>query len=151
MSPSTALSSSKCLTITKVCFACWIALAEHHSRRLTLSGFLTSQTLVSGSPHLVNLGSFSEPIKASIAYSYRLLGGGLTFPPFDTLLYHIGVCTVVSNKCTCKQMYSSERVEHSGIEPLLSAYQTDFLPLKECSIIFYQPSTSGLRSLLGQP
>lgn len=78
----------------------------------------------------MNLGSFSEPIKASIAYSYRLLGGGLTFPPFDTLLYHIGVCTVVSNKCTCKQMYSSERVEHNGIEPLLPAYQTGFLTVE---------------------
>ena len=73
------------------------------------------------SPPVVNLGLFSRPIKASIAYFYPFPGDRLTFLPFDTSLCIMGICTLI---------------EHNGIEPLLSAYQTDFLPLEECSKSF---------------
>ena len=93
------LSSFKCLIIIKICFACQIAFAKHHPRRLTLDDFFTDQIFITVSPPVMNLGPFSEPIKASIAYIYQIFDfrhppdGRLTFPPFDTLLYHIGVCT----------------------------------------------------------
>ena len=55
------------------------------------------------SPPLVNLGFFSKPIEANIAYLYLLPSGRLTFPPFDTLLYHIGIRTDCFALTCCKQ------------------------------------------------
>lgn len=93
LSAKLGLKPFGCFVIIRICFACSLALAMHHSRRLPLNDFLMNQFLITGSPSVMNLDVFSTPIKANIAYLYLLPSGRLTFPPFDTLLYHIGIRT----------------------------------------------------------
>lgn len=53
---------------------------------------------------MMNLDVFSTPIKANIAYLYRLHGDELTFSSFDVLPHHIGIRTKesIDSRAPCR-------------------------------------------------
>lgn len=61
---------------------------------------------------MMNLDVFSTPIKANIAYLYRLHGDELTFSSFDVLPHHIGIRTLE---------------HHTGFEPVSPAWKASIL------------------------